>query len=126
MHSITNRQIFFLLIIIAFTSSCNWENEETLFPEPEICDTLDVSFAEDIVPILTNNCYACHSNANAPDFTSGFSLEDYEDVAPVSSFIVGAINHEDGISAMPKDREKLDTCRIITIEAWVNQGSLNN
>jgi hypothetical protein len=27
---------------------------------------------------------------------------------------------------MPKNREKLDTCQIITFEAWENQGRLDN
>ena len=119
-------KLFVVAFIIAIAAGCGWENEETLYPGPEICDTLDVSFAEDIIPILTNNCFTCHSNANAPDFTFGFGLEDYQDVSAASILIVGAINHEEGSIAMPKNADKLDTCLINTIEAWVNQGSLNN
>jgi cytochrome c5 len=120
------KKILLLAAMAIFAVACYWEDEETLYPEPEICDTLDVSFAEDVAPILSNNCYMCHSNANAPDFTFGFSLEDYEDVAAASSLIVDAINHKEGITAMPKNGDKLDTCTINTIEAWVNQGSHNN
>ena len=107
-------------------SGCYWDNEEDLFPEVGVCDTIGMSFASDVVPILSNNCYSCHSNSNAPDFTSGLSLEDYEDVSAYSNRIVGSINHKEGFLPMPKDQEQLDSCQIKTIEAWVNQGSLNN
>lgn len=107
-------------------AGCYWDNEETLFPEAGLCDTLDMSYASDVVPILSNNCYSCHSNSNAPDFASGLSFEDYEDVAAYSDRIVGSINHREGFLPMPQGQEQLDSCEINTIEAWVNQGSLNN
>ncbi len=120
-----NKIILFVIIVVT-AYGCSWENEEILYPEPEACDTLDASFAQDIVPILTNNCYQCHSNVNGPDFAFGITLEDYEDVSAESSIIVGAINLREGFPAMPKGGEQLDTCQIDIIEAWVNQGSLNN
>jgi len=85
-----------------------------------------VSFSGDIVPILTNNCYSCHSNNNAQDFGNGITFEDYEDVLASAGLITGAINHSDGFPQMPKNRTKLDDCLIITFEAWVNQGGLDN
>ncbi len=116
--------LFLLLWITAF--GCYWENEDTVYQEPEICDTLAVSFTEDIIPILSNHCYNCHSNLNAPDFTNGIAFEDYENVAASGNLIVGAINRLEGFPKMPKGADKLDTCLINTIEAWVNQGSRNN
>lgn len=106
--------------------SCVWDDEETLYPGPDICDTLDVSFSMDVVPIMTANCFSCHSNTNAPDFASGIQLEDYDDVKASSTLIVGAINHSSGFSAMPLNAEKMDTCSIQTIEAWVHAGSPDN
>ena len=120
------KKMCLFLILGISTIGCYWENEESLFPESEICDTLSVSFANDIVPILTNNCYTCHSNLNAPDFTNGIAFEEYADVAASAGLIVGAINHQEGFPQMPRNRDKLDTCLINTIEAWVNQGSLEN
>ena len=115
-----------LIIILISAVACSWENEETLFPEDLICDTLNVSFVNDVVPILTNNCYSCHSNANAPDFAFGISFEDYNNVAASSNLIVGAINHRAGFPAMPRNADMLDTCSIDIIEAWVNDGSPDN
>jgi hypothetical protein len=120
------KKMFAILVIPFIAYSCSWENEETLYPEDLICDTLDVSYASDVVPILTSNCYACHSNANAPDFGSGNTFEDYDDAAASSHLIVGAINHRAGFPAMPRNADMLDTCSIDIIEAWVNDGSPDN
>ncbi len=116
--------IFFIIWIAAY--GCYWQNEESLYPENEICDIISVSFAEDIVPILANNCYTCHSNLNAADFAQGITLENYEDVTASANLILGAIKHSEGFPQMPKNRDKLDTCLISKFEAWVNQGSQDN
>jgi hypothetical protein len=115
-----------IAVILILVAGCYWDNVEELFPDVGHCDTLDVSFTSDVVPILRNNCFSCHSNTNSPDFANGLSLEDYEDVSAMSDRIVGAIKHNDGFFPMPQGNEQLDSCQIETIEAWVNQGSLNN
>jgi hypothetical protein len=119
------KNIIFLLIWMT-AYGCYWENEEALYPEEKFCDTSFVSFSEDVLPILTNNCFTCHSNSNAPDFAVGIAFEDHKDVSASASLITGAINHREGFPQMPKNREKLDTCQIITFEAWENQGRLDN
>lgn len=115
-----------LFILLAVTAvSCYWENEETLFPAGE-CDTIDVSYSEDIVQILSFHCYTCHSNANALNFGNGITLEDYKDVAASSALVLGSIKHEDGFIPMPRNGEKLDSCQIMIFEAWVNEGNPDN
>lgn len=118
--------LILILTMGRFMSSCYWENEETFYGEDHTCDTMDVSFSSDVLPILTNHCFSCHSNATAPQFGSGVSLEDYQDVANYASIIQGAIKHEDGFPAMPKNGPKLDACPISIVEAWINQGKTNN
>ena len=120
-----SKNIIFLLIWIA-AYGCYWENEETLYPDSGMCDTTFVSYSEDIVPILTNNCYVCHSNQNAPDKTFGLALENYEDVVSYSAVIPHVINQEKGYLAMPRNTAKLDACLINKIEAWINDGSPDN
>ncbi len=120
------KKLIVFSIILSLAAACTWENEEELYPDPGLCDTLDVSYSEDVVPILANNCYACHSNANGPDFGRGNTWEDYEDVVASANTIVGAINHEDGFPSMPREADQLDTCSISIIEAWVNAGTPNN
>jgi hypothetical protein len=105
---------------------CVWENEEELYPEAGICDTTDVSFSIDIVPILANNCYSCHSNLNAPSFAGGLSFEDHPDAARYSERITGAINHNEGFLPMPRGGNKLDPCSINLVEAWSSAGAPDN
>ncbi|MGW8314928.1 MAG: hypothetical protein ACWGNV_04950 [Bacteroidales bacterium] len=114
------------LCVVVLISGCVWDNEQDLFPEATVCDTTMVSFSADIVPILSNHCYGCHSNLNAPIFAGGLSFEDYEDVARYSERIVGAINHNDGFEPMPRGAARLDPCPINLIEAWVNAGTPDN
>ena len=115
-----------IALSLLFLAGCAWDNEEDLLPEENACDTTNVSYAGDIVPILSEYCYLCHSNANAPDFASGIALEDYNDVAASSRLILGSIRHEAGYPLMPKDGSRLDSCRILTFEAWYNAGSPDN
>lgn len=120
------RKFIILPLILCLIAGCAWENEESLYPEADLCDTLNISYSQDVVTILANNCYSCHSNTNAPDFAQGIAFEDYEDASAYGSTIVGAINHREGFPAMPKGEDKLDTCSISTIEAWVKMGSPDN
>ena len=120
------KKLFASVILILIFNGCSWDNEETLYPGPEECDTTDVSFAGDIVPILSGNCFSCHSNLNAPSFGSGIRLEDYQDVVSLKDRIAGSINHEAGFAPMPKGSSKLDPCSILKFEAWVADGSPDN
>jgi hypothetical protein len=120
------RKSLIFLIAVVVAVGCSWDNEETFYPDAEVCDTIDVSFSMDIQPLLANNCYTCHSNANAPEFGNGTALEEYADVSASSQIIVGAINRLPGFPAMPKGSEKLDTCSIKTFESWVTAGKPDN
>ena len=120
------KKLLILTFIVSIVAGCVWENEETLFPEAEFCDTLNVSYSQNVVPIFANNCYSCHSNSNAPDFANGFAFEDYEDASISGSSILGSIKHMEGFPSMPKGAEMLDSCSISTIEAWVNMGAPDN
>ena len=114
------------LLGILLMPACLWDNQEELYPDPPDCDTTSVSFSSDIVPLLSNNCYSCHSKLNAPSFGAGMSLEDHQDVAGYSERILGAIQHEDGFIAMPRENDKLDACSILLFEAWVRAGAPDN
>ena len=115
-----------LLPGIFLLTGCVWDNEEELYPETGICDTASVSFIDDITPILSNNCYSCHSNLNAPSFGGGLSFEDHQDVARYSERIIGAIQHNKGFLPMPQGEEKLDPCAIDQVEAWIESGAPDN
>ena len=115
-----------MLVVLLAGKGCSWDNEAELYPGPQVCDTLNVSYQDDVVPILSTSCYSCHSNGNAPDFAFGITFEDYEDVVAGSELILGAIKHQEGYPAMPKGAGQLDSCSISIIEAWVNAGTPDN
>jgi len=117
-----------LYIIIAFllvltSAGCYKDNEQTLYPSD--CQTDHVSFSYTITLIINNNCVSCHT---AVDGSGGISLATYTDIvqAAQGGKLLGAIKHESGFKAMPQDRAQLSDCTISQVEAWIQQGLLNN
>ncbi|HOW24555.1 MAG TPA: hypothetical protein PK711_02705 [Bacteroidales bacterium] len=89
------------------------------------CDTINITYALTVRPILQNSCLGCHSGA-AP--SGGIRLETHSDVLAVvnNGKLLGTIRHEQGYSAMPKNGAKLDACYITQIEKWIKNGAPNN
>lgn len=118
--------IFTLLIFVLY--SCKYNNEEELYPSAEGCDTTDMSFNDDIKPILSAHCFSCHDNSNASTIGAGIAIEDYGDVKKRADngSLLGAIKHTSGYSRMPLGSSKIDVCKIVKIEAWVNDGAKIN
>ena len=129
---------FAMLAIIFGLYSCAKDNLQELQkddPGNSVCDTsFAVSYQNDIVPILTIDCYECHSQANAPTLASGNVLEGYSSVMafvdlndPSNSKLLCTIQHE-CFPFMPQQLglPKISDCKIARIEAWINQGALNN
>lgn len=112
------------MVLATVMSSCYYDVEEELYPGMA-CDTANVSYAEDIVPILTANCYVCHSQAIN---TANITLEGYQNLLEYvnNGRLLGAIKHEVGFSPMPKNAPKLVECNIEKIETWINAGAPNN
>jgi hypothetical protein len=113
------------LAAVTFLQSCYYDNEEDLYPTPPACDTTNVSYANDVWPIISSNCTGCHSGG-APQ--GNISLENYDDivVAANNGSLLGVIRHDEGWSPMPKGGAKLPDCDISKIEKWVDDGTPNN
>lgn len=120
-HQIIKGLLFGTMI---FFSSCYYDNEETLYPPTE-CVTADMSYQTDIVPIISNNCYVCHS---AISNTGNVTLEGYTELKKYvdSGQLMGAINHDPGYSPMPDNAPKLGDCNIAKIESWIAAGAQDN
>ena len=122
------RRIFFLfatvLLGLIFPVSCYYDSEEDLYPQVQ-CDTSNVSFANDIQPILTNSCLSCH---NAFSSQGDIDLEGHAAVVKyaLDGSLVGSVQHDRGYSAMPQGTSKLEICKIEKMKAWVNAGAPNN
>jgi mono/diheme cytochrome c family protein len=104
--------------------SCVSNVEEELYP-PDTCDTTQVTYSATIAPIIELNCYECHGGEAT---ISGIPLEGYANLKAVvdEGRLVGAVRHEDGYSAMPKDAQALPECQLLQIEKWVDEGAPDN
>lgn len=112
-----------LLAAIAVPGTgCYYDNEEELYGLNG-CDTTAVSYRNDILPILDNNCYNCH---DANTFSvSGYQMDSYALIQNYvsSGALVDRISSSN--SPMPPSG-KMDQCNINKIKAWVNAGAPDN
>lgn len=114
-------------LIIIFISSCYYDNEEDLYPVlNNDCDTTYVSFTPIISNILQNNCLSCHSNATAASSGNNIKLENYTDVVNRADAFLGSIRHDTPYSPMPKNGGKLNTCILLQVEKWIDNGTPEN
>ena len=117
-------------MIIVFQSSCYYDNEEYLYPATADCNTDNMSYANDVWPVISSSCTGCHGGANP---SGGIKLENYTDVSGAGAIqagnygsLYGAISHASGNSPMPKNSNKLPDCTISKIKAWIDQGMQDN
>lgn len=115
----------FLVLTLLLAVSCNYDNEEDLFGESDCGDLSEVSLSGDVAPILSASCYSCHGTGIE---SGGVDLENYDRLVEVAENgqLLGAIKHLSGYSIMPPSGVQLPLCDIQKIEAWIEQGSLNN
>lgn len=113
----------FILVLILGLSSCTYNNEEELYPVMEIED--DVSYANDVLPIIETNCYSCHQDAA---ICGDVNLEGYDNLVlkVEDGSLLGTMRHEDGWVAMPQGADKLSNSLIERVSTWIDEGYPNN
>jgi len=104
---------------------CTRDNEEDLFGQTDDCDTLQVSYATHIAPLMAVSCNSCHSTVSP---LGGVNTSGYTGLSVVAGNgkLKGAVNHLPGFSAMPQGQPQLDSCALKRINAWINQGYPDN
>ena len=87
-------------------------------PDPDICDTLNITFTGSVMPIFQANCLGCHSGSN-PYY--GLDLTNFDHLAAVvnNGSLIGSVKHAEGFYPMPKAGAKLTDCDIKIIEIWI-------
>jgi hypothetical protein len=123
--------LWILAFLVAFSmGSCTSANKEELTPGG--CDTTNMSYSTNIVPILQNNCYSCHGIGNSVG-SGGIVLEGYNNLQPWAdttrvkeTTLEGVISHHPGYVPMPYMKPQMDSCSINQIVAWIKQGFNNN
>jgi mono/diheme cytochrome c family protein len=92
---------------------------------PATCDTVNVSYAMDVVPILQPNCIGCHSGGNPGGNVRLNTFAGVREVA-LNGRLAGAISWANGFQRMPKNGDQLPACDIALIKAWINDGAPEN
>jgi hypothetical protein len=109
---------FVLLIVLGIVFySCSKDNTSDYSLISNCTDT--VSYSQDIVPILENNCNGCH-NAGA----GGYSFTDHTQTAANASAILNSMYGTTQL--MPLGGPALPDSLIQKVQCWINQGKLNN
>jgi len=94
-------------------------------PGPMICDTMNVTYSNNVLPLLQQNCFSCHSGPNP---SGNLDFTNYNQLAYIAQtgILLAAIRHEDGTLPMPQNANKLDDCSIATIAIWVRDTSFTD
>ena len=115
----------FMLASLAWLSSCEWNNEEDLYPVVTGCDTTNITYSGTVAVILDGNCVSCHNSSFGQ---GGVVVDNYDDLKVVvdNGRFWGAINHEEGYLPMPQNLPKLNECDLKKIRTWIDEGALND
>lgn len=97
-----------------------WIMQGALNNSCEECDTVDLTYANDLKRVFDNNCVGCHGGSN-PE--AGLSLASYLEVreAVLNTNLLARINGEPGVPVMPQGG-LMDSCRINKINRWAEEG----
>lgn len=116
-----------VVMLTCCITSCTKENEENLKNQlaTNTCDTVNMSYSLNVLPIIQANCYSCHGNGT---ITAGINLDGYLRLKRQvdNNNLVNVINHNAGYPQMPFGKAKLAQCDINKIMAWVNRGAPDN
>lgn len=106
-------------------TGCYYDIESDLYPQGQVCDSVAISYAVDVAPIISNRCLGCH---NATSNSGSITIETYTQVkAQVDNGMLGCtINHEADCSAMPQNAGQLPPCELKAINVWISEGALDN
>lgn len=88
------------------------------------CDSVNVSYANTLKPMLDLHCVSCHTSGN----TTGVFLNNYANVliSANNGSLFGSINHDSGFDAMPENLPKLGICELTIVKNWIAEGAQNN
>ncbi|MFM7667689.1 MAG: hypothetical protein ACKO7D_05815 [Bacteroidota bacterium] len=108
--------IYLTLFLIPFIWGCKKDKVQN-YPNANCSDT--VSFNNEILPLIQNNCTGCHTNQN------GYTFTNHANISFHSTAIIGSMRNI-GYQLMPKGGPALQDSIIQRMECWVKQGKLNN
>lgn len=115
-----------ILVGLILFNACYYDSEEYLYGnQVQPCDTSAVKYSTVIAPLVASNCNSCHSSASP---SGNVVTDNYTGLAAIAANgkLWGAVNHNNGFSAMPKGGNKLSNCELAKIRIWIQAGAPNN
>jgi Planctomycete cytochrome C len=90
-----------------------------------ICDSLNMSFKDDIFPLMKKSCVGCHSGTKPQ---GGIDLSTYNNIFLYvnSGSLLGSIERKPGYVAMPYKQQKWNDCYIAMVRNWILEGAQDN
>lgn len=107
-------------------AGCYYDTESELYPNAGGCDTIDVSYSQEVQAIFNrNNCLNCH-NSNLQN--GNVNLETHSTVVASvqTGKLASSLTHDGKASPMPPGGVKIPACDVEKVLAWISQGSKNN
>ncbi len=118
------KKLLILSLALSLFSACVYENEEEAYRTG--CNTDNIRYSDNVVRILADyGCAGCHNDMFA---SGGVNLEGHANVKTVvdNGRLMGSIRHEQGFFQMPRNQVKMRDCDIDKLQAWIDEGALNN
>ncbi|MGV6845035.1 MAG: hypothetical protein ACWA42_02775 [Lutibacter sp.] len=120
-----------LLILLLSLTGCYYNEVVDQSDLPPI--NTEVSFSQDIQPILNDNCVVCHDGTLDPNLTEGNSYTSLTGIPggivagdASSSELIDMLEHDPAADNPMPPAGPIATSKIDLIKAWINQGALNN
>jgi hypothetical protein len=116
--------------LLANACDSNDNSEDPTDPIPPT--TANVTWHQDIAPIIHDKCVECH---HSPGGIAPFSLESYEDAGPIAGFMLQKVadgemppwSARDAEDCEPehdwKDDARVTDAQLATLQAWVDEGA---
>ncbi len=108
-----------ILIITIVIISCTKDKVGGDVPFPEVICSDSISFNNEVLPIIQNNCTGCHENQN------GYTFTNYQNISSSYAAIIGSMKGT-GYQLMPQGGPAIPDSLVQKIQCWVNQGMNNN
>lgn len=115
------KKLIFLIIILFTLQSCYNDNEEDLYG-PVLCDTADITYSEDVAPIINSSCATsgCHvAGGTGPGNFTVFS----ELLAKVNN---GSFENRVLVQKTMPPGTALINCELDILQTWIDNGAPNN
>lgn len=125
MKRLTNKNIFrILFFLIVSNTGCSYDNIEEKYNR-DSCDLSNVSWNDDVSPIINNFCVGCHQGSSP---SAGLDLSSYSGVkssVDQETFSIRVNMARSNPLKMPPNAV-LDSCIIEQINIWIANGAPEN